>query len=205
MYTLQPNSIVQLTFEGLHDGQRTITVMSYINDTLTPVADGQAQVASFLSSVMGVGGLYESYQACCSVDVKNIRAYGQVIELNRYAYIQAMGDGGDGAALGACMPANTAQVVTRRGELADRRNISTLHLPGVPISAVADSFLTDPQIAILQSFVDVSLLPIITVGGAELNPCAFRRADPVGSRHLTMGFVQNTVRILRRRTVGVGV
>jgi len=102
------------------------------------------------------------------------------------------------------MPSNTAQVVTRRGDLADRRNVSTLHLPGVPVAQVVDSFLTITQQDILQSFGVSMLQEFVTPGGAELRPVAFRRVDPVASRPLTETFPQETVRILRRRTVGLG-
>lgn len=203
-YLLVPDAIVQVTFEGIHDGQQTITTLNYKNVNTSPVIDGRLQVASLLDNITAAGGLYDLYCLCLSQDVQNIRIYGQVITPTRYAYVQGTNAGGNGSIPGPCMPANTAQVVTRRGDIADHHNISDLHLPGVPIASVLDSKLTVQQLVALQTFLDESLRSYVTAGGASLVPVAFNRTTPSTSRELIEGYPQDTVRIVRRRTVGLG-
>lgn len=203
-YPITSLSILQVVFEGKHDGQQVISVMSYIYDDLTTKPDGRAEIVSVLSQVMAPDGLYEKYIACVSVDVSDIRCYGQFITPIRYAYVRAVGDGVSGANAGPCLPSNTAQVVSRRGDLADRANISDIHLPGVPVGAVISSELTGPQLTLLQSFGTASVQPYVSATGGNYQPVAFHRESPVLSRKLTESFPQDTVRVMRRRTVGLG-
>jgi len=201
---MMKNSIVQLTFEGRHDGQQTLTTMSYQYVDDATVIDAKPVLQAFGNVALGAGHVWEKYLQCLSVDVGDLLPYVQLIGPPRYAYIAATIVPENGLLTGPCLPANTAQVVTRRGDIADRRNISTLHLPGVPVAAVENSFLLPAQQALLQSFVDQSCQAIVTPTGQLFVPVAYRRSDPAFSRKVTEGFVQNTVRVVRRRTVGVG-
>ena len=199
-----PESIAQLTFQGTHDGQQVMTVMSYKSKNTAIITNGRPVLESLLNIAAQPLGLYEKYLACISSDVKAVVPYVQLVANARYAYITPAGAGTDGDIAGPCMPANTAQVVTRRGEIADRRNISSLHLPGVPVAAVVDSFLTAVHMAKLQEFGTASCQAIVTSDGTEWQPVAYRRTSPGDSRQLVEAYVQNTVRVVRRRTVGLG-
>lgn len=201
---IQPNAIISVSFEGRHDNQQTITVMNYRYMGISTIVNGRPVLDSLLSIIAQPGGLYDTYINTISQDVKDIRPYVQLIAPTRYAYITPGVAGQDGALPGACMPSNTAQTVTRRGEIADRRNISSLHLPGVPVASVTDSTLTPEHMVALLGFATKSVEAIVAAGGVELQPVAYRRVDYGFSRILTEAFVQPTVRVVRRRTVGLG-
>jgi hypothetical protein len=178
--------------------------MSYRTRNETTITNGRPTLESFLNIIAQPGHLYDLYRDCVSQDVIDIRPFVQLVELARYAYISPNVPGEAGKIVGACMPANTAQVITRRGEIADRHNVSSLHLPGVPVASVINSFLTDAHRLVMTPFANKSVESVVASDGTIFSPCAYRRDNPAESRVLLEAFPQTTVRILRRRTVGLG-
>jgi len=204
-YGIAAGSIMAVSAVGKMNGQETITTVHYRYANLTgTIPDGRAAIIYVLTQIRMAGGWFEKYLACISGAVTGIQLYGQWITNTRYAYATDGVAAASGDLAATVMPQNVAMVVTRRGDLADRKNISTLHLPGVPASEVAAGVLSlDQQIA-LNDFANASIQPFVLTGGQELYPCAFNRNDPSFSRILTESFAQQTVRVMRRRTVGLG-
>jgi len=128
----------------------------------------------------------------------------QVIHPTRYAvdkrtFVQA-GDLAD-----ATIP-NCAAVITRRGDLGSRDNVSALHVPlGADALNVSSGLLeTDYLTAIGNLVASCSAGVTTTTGTQVLRPIIFHRSAPTVITPITDAFVQDTSRVMRRRTVRVG-
>lgn len=205
-YAISVGSVLEIVFEGKLLGQQTITSFCYLFDTgsALSIPDGRAAVVEALNTVTIAGGMLDKYLLACSDQLVGVRAYGQWITPIRYAYVQAARPADDGQIAQLANTPNIAGVITRRGEIADRRNISSTHMPAVPASNYSAGTLVGGQITLYETLL-TEMLTNLTVGpAAVLYPCAFHRALPSASRVMKEGFVEDTVRVMRRRTVGVG-
>ena len=203
-YEIVPDSILQLSFEGRVYSQQIMTVLSYRLISETPIPDGAASADAFLSNAIAAGGIYRLWLDCLSQNAIDCDAYAQWITPTRYAY-RAAGAGNTVGTMGFdCISPNYSAGITRRGELANRHSISNLHMPAVPDTGVQQGLLMPVYEAPLEIFKEKSLEGFTLGFGAELLPVAFNRSAPSTSIVLVEGFVQNTARVMRRRTVGVG-
>lgn len=205
-YVINVGSVLEIVFEGRLLGQQTITSFSYLFDTgsALSIPDGRAAVVEALATVEVVGGLLDKYLACCSDQLVDVKAYGQWITPVRYAYVSGTRALDTGSLAQLANTPNVAGVITRRGEIADRRNISSTHMPAIPASSYGAGVVSGGQVALYETLLDEMLVNLTVAPGAVLYPCAFHRALPPASRVLKEGFVEPTVRVMRRRTVGVG-
>jgi len=100
---------------------------------------------------------------------------------------------------------NNAFVITRQGELAGRSNVSNIHIPGVSDTDMEQGFLTAAFLAIAEVFADKTVEEIdVGFGSGKLVPCAFKRSNPAMSPQMVSAYTQDSVRVMRRRTVRVG-
>lgn len=204
-YEVDNLAIMSIAFEGLLFGQQTITTMHYQFVAATGPVDGTTAISVARTKVNTAGsGLYPNYTACISRDVQNLRQYYQWITPTRYAYVEFVPTSDTGEVDEDCIAPNLAYVLTRRGQLATRSNISNLHLPGVVASAVDGGYVTEGQRANLGQFGQASVNNIDLAGLGTLIPVAFHRANSAISAQLFTYYPAFTIRELRRRTVGLG-
>lgn len=114
-----------------------------------------------------------------------------------------------GAAPGADT-ANVAQVVTRRTERAGRSEVSTGHLPcPTTADAIIAGELTVAQKALLTQWLGAQYTTVtLLAGSVSLEPVIWHRGIPPEGRFysiITSAVIQPTVRVMRRRTVGLGI
>lgn len=203
-YVVAPGSIMNITFQGFLHGQEVMTSMHYFLSSEAG-EDGGNAIGEARVVVNTVGtGLYRLWLNCMSNQVIDIAQFFQWITPTRFAYQTFEAALRTGSIDEEAQIPNIAQVVTRRGELAGRHNVSNLHLPGLPTGRVDSGFLTNAQLTELQAFVTKSCEVIPLASGAVLKACAFNRAAPASSALLVQGYVQPTSREMRRRTVGLG-
>jgi len=104
---------------------------------------------------------------------------------------------------------NVAFAITKRGDLAGRRNISTTHVIGTTDGSLMDEGkLTPAAITLAENiaaFMDNQVS--ITVGAIdyEFGPVIYHPTDPLNPTPITSCIVQPTARVMRRRTVGLGI
>lgn len=113
-----------------------------------------------------------------------------------------------GLVAGASLPSGVAAVVRRRGNIGDRHNYGRVYLPGLSVTYVLDSQLTQLGKDALQVVADAmatdQLVPG-TGGNAIFQPHILNKANIPASRIVTHGQVDPIVRYQRRREVGVGI
>lgn len=204
-YVIGANAIVEVTFEGLHEGQQVMSTYHYKMGTPATVPDGYAVLGELLTKVMGGGELFETWREAISVHVTDLVVSAQWIKPNRYRYrfdIPAIDSGG---IAGDCNPTNVAIAITRLGEAANRHNQGTLHMPGVPLSFIDNSALQPAGAGLYSSHATVMLQDfVLPASGAEMIPVLFNKVNYLLCPRMTAAQIQNYARVMRRRTVGVG-
>lgn len=203
-YEVSNNAVMQLQFEGRHEGQQVMTVMTYrLQETVA--IDGPGVFGEVMLNIDGgATDLYNRWVSAISEDVVEISIAMQWIEPVRYAYQLFFGAFTEGQLDNPTMPPNMAQTVTRRSLNTGRSTISNLKLPGVPRAEVVGGFLTPAQVVRLDAFAQASKQEIPLSTGGKLIPTTFHRSAPSLGEILTLAHAHNTVRTMHRRTVGLG-
>lgn len=203
-YNIGAGSILEMSYHGKVDGQLFISQLHYLFATGTTIVDGEAAALEMIDNLNNAGNLSDDYLACIPDEVGGIRLRAQWITPIRYRYVVDPGGVRQGTVASPSMPSNVAVALTKTGEKANRHNIGTLHMPAVPASFIGDSLLTVlGQIAYDELCSD---LPdnFILATGQDLRPVLFNRVAPSTSVQIVQAFPQDTSRVNRRRTVGLG-
>lgn len=203
-YSITTGAVLEVTFEATQDAQRIMTLFHYRLITSLPLPDGAQAARDALLEIQAPGKLRDQYAACVPDVIIDWHAYAQWITPARYRY--EVGPGADWAGTVAVTPypVNVAAAITKFGEQANRNNIGTMHMPAVPQNFIEDSVLTlQAKLAYDNLALEIPE-PIVLPGGAELVPVLFNKLNPVQSVRITGAFPQESSRVMRRRTVGVG-
>lgn len=155
-------------------------------------------------------GAFPNYRTAMSVNYALTAVTAQVVSPVRSIMWPTAPPAGSaaGGTAGSSLPSGVAAVLRRRGNIGDRHNYGRVYVPGLPVSYVVDSKLTQLAKDALQPVVDLitrdQTVPM-NVGTALLRPYVFNKLVPNNSRVVTHGMVDDVVRYQRRREVGVGI
>lgn len=217
-YAIAGNSVCQVTCRGRLFGQEVMNVFHWRVDSGGGVIpDGAAFLGDFFAELSVVDTWFTKYLACLAPNIQNINADFQWIDLDRFVKRNFIVAGG-GAAVHIPTTANNAAVILLRADIADKRSLGVKHIPGLGGSAVAAGVLTGGITAALGDFGQQAILPV-DVGARTMNPIVFGRARPEYTdkhgvlhpaipksyRLITSYTVEDTARVMRRRTVGLGI
>lgn len=210
--TVAIGAILEVSYAGKLAGQKTLTVLHYSLTALAPgpTVDGDlitAAAAGTVFNLEGPGGILAEYLECISQDFELSRIRYQWVNPVRYSYIEEIPVTALGLFVGASMPPNIAAVVGKRNDSTGRLNRGSVHLPGVPVVAVEDGLLTSPatsRYADYGSIIKQSHALTFSGGTATITPVIYHAAVPSASPSFNAFIVMPEVRIMRRRTVGVG-
>lgn len=198
-----------VTFVGRMFGQTILNTFWYRLAVLGPETSINTLMDNINTQLMLGARLQDKFIACVPEEYAHVENWIQCIAPTRYAkkrYTVAEIGGGNPS-----NQANTDGVITRRGELANRKNVSSLY---VPISQIADDvhdgLLVPAGVKVQLAALALEMLqPITTAGtpGAKLYPCIFQPKNNVAGTayDITETFVQDTARVMTRRTVGRGI
>lgn len=198
-----------LTYRGLLNGQTVLNTFWYrlvVLGTELTVKDLLDNTNDKLNLPFG---FRDTYASCLPSNHTIVESWLQVIKPVRLVR-QSYTDGNTGDLLEA-FSSNVQASITRRGELATKSAIGAVH---IPIGGADDQYqvgiLTNSALKTnLTSFADKMLddIEVPDVGGAIWRPIVFNPTNttyPNGHDVISTG-VQSTVRVMRRRTVGLGI
>jgi hypothetical protein len=205
-YNVNVNSVLEVSIRGKHDGQRTLTVLHY-KITALPGSDYDGPTLldqAYTELDTGDVALFAGYKAlCCSVWLlEEVRL--QWIHPTRYAYKSYAGNAGSGDNLNDCFPANTSIAIERRSIFAGRSGYGITHMPAIAINKVVGSEVTTTDQTSYKNYGNKLCTEITPATGVTLTPVLFRSSNPANGNVPTSAKCQREVRIMRRRTVGVG-
>jgi len=174
------------------DGTPTVVTIYDFMDTL--FNDTASNLKDLLQDVLPDNYLF--------VDCRIQRVATQRIDAKIYDLTPAGGNFGFDATT-----ANLAGVILRRGEVATRKSQSTLHLPyadketGLANGLVSASYKT--VAGALATYIKADkTLPTTTM---VIRPVVYNRGSSPNFTAITRTAVQDTLRVMRRRTVGLGI
>lgn len=217
-YAVVGNSVCQVTLISTLFGQTVMNTFHYRLDLSGGnVAAGSAFLSDFNDALNAGGGLFEQYILCLPTQALNIHADFQWIDPDRFIKRTFVVNPTGGAAH-VCTTPNLAAVLELRGNIASRRSVGTKHLPGLGGTAVAAGIVQAELRAQIQELGDQAVLDV-AVGGRTMRPIVFGRARPSYTKpdgtvvpalpksyKDVTGYVdQATARVMRRRTVGLGI
>lgn len=197
-------AILEVVFQGFSDGQVTLSVFHYRLNNAIADSDGTNLVTALEPLINAVGELLDKYLDCCSQDFLMNDITMQWIYPTRYSAQHFAPFALAGNVAQPKMPSNVAAALLKRTFLTGRRQRGVLHMPGVPTTFVVDSEFTAPAIATYDALGDHIDNVLILATNEQFEPVIFNKAFPVTSPQIQSVDAESTVRIMRRRTVGVG-
>lgn len=197
--------VLLVTYKGSLADQIIMTTFHYGMSTVTGAPTQDAVATEVLTKLSAVGGQNERFLNCCPDNYNLDEVWVQFILDTRYR--KKVGFPNVGGNFGfQAYGTNQAGVISRFGPAANRRNQGNIHIPiGASASWLLDGkiipawrtaanllapFLYNPQVLATTG----TISPILIHGTSKLN------AIPLVSAQ-----VQETARVMRRRTVGVGI
>lgn len=204
-YTVPTSSIMEVTCELQHNLQ---TVMSVFHFKLTSggsITDGSAALLAMSNAMQAGGGLWLNWVSAISDDLSNGMIYCQWIFPTRYSLRSFVPAVASGQVAITSFPQNLAVSITKMSDFGTRRGRGTLHMPGVPNTWVDGGELSAAGLAGYVAIRDDLNDTVVLATGHTLTPVIYNRSAPGDSITITDALLQPTSRVMRRRTVGVGI
>lgn len=197
---------VLVTIAGSLCGQRTLTTFLYRISAVGANLEYADAMAALRSSLQGSGQLVPKYKACCPTNWFSNSLWTQIIRPLRYRkLVEVLSGAGTSGSL--ALTGNVQGSITRAGEVAGRKYVGGVRVPcGTDEIAIDEGFLTSGQKLALQGLADAMQLNVITSGSvATYIPQVGVPKPPDQSADLYTAFPQDQARVIRRRTVGLGI
>lgn len=210
--------VLSATFRGELFNQLVMTTFNY---EVTEVPGGGAPsnilaITQFNTAFLAPGDMIDDYTNAMPVEYNLVAMDYQWIAPLRYRKVSKFDAAGPGNG-GTTTTPNLAACITLAGDRATRRTVSTKHLPGLGGADIDDGILNGGAIA-RYGVVATQAQAAVVAAGTTYKPIIYGRfiapftkcgKDYPGQPELTtlieFGFPQVTARVMRRRTVGVGV
>lgn len=203
--------VVELVFEGDHDGQTILSTFHYLVQEIQPTPT-QIETAFGVMHASLIGGafpLLSAFRDCVSVDYSLNYVRYQIVQPNRLPFIR-FPHAVNGLVDGACLPAANTVSLERRGAGTTRRNIGRLQMPAVPTAWVADS---QTNALAEEPYGNMALACALAWDdafgeGSLLLPCLIKQVT-VGPAPppilIWTGSAKTEIRTMSRRVVGRGI
>jgi len=206
---LSNGDIVEFSIHGTHEGQRVLNVFHYeIELGIGAFPDLVTAADAFLGELFGTDKFADRYQEVTSQDLAINEFVLQKIWPLRMARIVKPQTGLTGLVEETALPPNDSVVLIKRNDSTGRHNRGRIHMPAVPVSFVEGGMVTGTARALYDLFGARAAEVIeITSGGGPVTftPVLYQRLMPGNSAQWTSALTQGTSRVVRRRTVGVGI
>lgn len=205
MPIVSAGDVYEVTFRGSLDGQLILNTFHYGCSVVGGIPTPTTFAAAMDASISAAGGLASKFLACCpAAYVLNFIDYQDVAPVRYVKNTIAHGTGGTSGQ--DASTANLAGTVTRRGDLARRSNIGSLHVPYPNLDPGASGGLTSAALNTALNALALSMTLTLVLGGGvgTITPVLWKRPLATSVVPITQAFAQRTLRVMRRRTVGVG-
>lgn len=206
MPTLKLGDTVLQTYVTTLCGQRVMNTFWWeVTVAPTPLLEQDVAFDALNDQMNEATGLTNRFDACLPSNLDWYGIWFQVIGPTRLVKV-TFARTGNGQFNGEAGSANVAAVITRRTQYASRVGIGSLHVPIAtePI-AIEGGFVANALRTPLNALA-AKMKENVSASGYTLRPKVTPNADAVGGiPWVYQTFLQDTVRIMRRRTVGLGI
>lgn len=196
-------AIWQMTIEYTMNQQILLNTFHYLQDG--GVADYPTFAAQWDTWNLAAGHMIEALLPAITGAATVTGITYQPIRPSRYRPVKVI-HSLSGSQAGQDVPQNVAQVITRAGVLANKHNLGSIHLPPPQADQIVGGSLDVGQVALLNVLAS-RVLQVVAPGGGgvTLTPVLISRNVVLTPQPLTIAFGQVTARIMRRRTVRLGI
>jgi len=197
---------LEITVEGALLGQRTMNIFHYnvIAPSTAPsfIVAMNALLADWLNSATGPQ-LMILAAAAQNWECQNIR--GQRLWPTRSLAVYQV-DGRPGLRPADCTAPNLSAVITKHGEFGTRKDVGSFHLAGLSDLDYTEGLISGPQLTRMDALATrIRTTLVVAGGGTEALPCLIGEDGPAATRTIVQCEVQDTLRVMRRRTLRVGI
>jgi hypothetical protein len=206
MAGLNVGDIVSVTFGGTLFSQRVMNVLHYrvsISSDSPSYVEASRRVAFAMQQGMVSPGLTMLAAQAPEYVLDWVRV--QKVNAARERYVQ-YSVGNPGTYAGVCTSPNVSAVLLKKSESVSRRGLGTFHLPGLPQEGYVGGYLTPAYQEKMNAIGATLLNPVTPVNDAvTVQPVIWTPADGLVYYPITATTLITTLRIMRRRTVGLGI
>lgn len=199
------NDVVEVTMEGTYQGSKILNVWHY-KVIETPLnQDYEAALLAMLPAWIS-----KVWTAANGIKGRVVQTYNlgrvraQTIHPIRQPYIdEAVGEAGGVNEIGC--PSNTAMVQAIRPDLVGKGKTGSKHMTALPQSVIEGAFWEAGAVAEMGTALDLALTNLTTIAPAvTYRPVLWDRTNSTANNILN-SIMSDEVRIMRRRTVHVGI
>lgn len=206
MAALDLGDSVLVTVNGRLNEQRTMNTFWFRVTAIADAPDESIAFAALFLQLVGAGGLLEDYLACVPTNWAAEAVWFQSITPVRQRKVSFPWDaigGGPSSAL----TSNVQASITRVGDAARRDAIGGIRIPiGTGVGSITNGRLMAGQKTVLQDLADSMTQIVTTIGpNVEYTPIVGKPNNAGNYWNVVDTTVQETARVLRRRTVGLGI
>jgi len=211
MRPVQGGSILEVSNIGTCNGQRVMNVWHYRWDGApTPVADGDLIVGALQDTLQpgGPAGMLPLLKAMCNEIMRWDYVKYQWISPIRYSPVNLELGMGVGQVVTEPLPQNVAGVVTLQSIFGGAGSTGRKHFGGLSAEDEAAGLMTDTFKNHAVELMNLMGAEVNTFGvqpTSKLVPVIYDKATPANSIPWISYTVQETSRVMRRRTVRVGI
>lgn len=206
-YTISAGDLIQYTIEYDVLSQRCMNVFFYsVRGDLSADTDGATYLDAFLAEMEKPVSIMSAIKLAMAPNTTILQHSAQkVLPLRMTRRINPIGLSGT-SSLGDCAAPNLSGVITKTVDRAKRGGTGSTHIAGVPTGAV--------ELGRLEETYENALYSIAQRIASEIDPgIDLLKLQPVlgglplsvNAPDITGYAVQNTIRVMRRRTIGVGI
>lgn len=202
-------TIFEYTVVGNVNGQKCMTVLHYCCSAPSAIGDPQDETSALMSELEPLGSIavIANMQACQSGEYNIDYTRGQLFNANRFSYVRhVMAIAGTIAE--PCSAQNVNATITKRTQYSGRNQVGSVHLPGLADSEYESGLITTGAKVFLDDFAREAKKTIaITADTGRYFACVWHREEtfPVWADQWKSWITQPEVRVMRRRTVGLGI
>lgn len=185
--------------------QRLMNTFNYRLDTVGTETDNEALGIAMRLVLNAAGRLRAKYLLAIPPQVTLANTWIQTLwptRMRKQTFVDAL----PGTLAGIASSANTAASIERNGDRASRHDIGRIQLPAAnDTGSITNGVITAAgYLAALNALGLEMITTITTAGGSVLRPVLLRTPVDGSFSYVIGGTVQTTLRVMRRRTVGVG-
>lgn len=197
---------ILMTFYGELAGQKILNTFPLVVTAVTGAPDLNDALDVLFAKVNAVGELRSAFLNCCATNYTLTQIWLQCVFPVRYKK-RTYPVGMNGAGEDVSAAANIAGVITRTGDLAKRNNTGSLHVPiGSTSLSIVGGRLTATQKGLMTTL-GTKMKGTIGTDGLVVDYSFSLWGNQVGNLPVpvTAAVPQDTSRVMRRRTVGLGI
>jgi hypothetical protein len=201
------NDTLEVTIVQELNGQAILNVLHYKvneasnNPSIEEVADG------FYTAWVATEKLLNRLWALQSQDLKYLGLRVQTVSPERKAYWFKKAVDSDGPSNGAdALPVNVTAVITKRASKVGRKYHGDVFIAGLGVDAIEKSLWLDTTYTELEQLAD-TLKEDVIFSGIDANPIIYHgdTAEATNDDFVMAAVPHRESRVMRRRTVGLGV